>query len=304
MPGDPRHQPPLHAVLTDLVQAGRPSISFEFFPPKDDAAEAVLWQAIRRLEQVNPTFVSVTYGAGGSTRDRTSRITRQIAQTTTLTPMAHLTCVGSSRSQLRHIIGEYASGGVHNVMALRGDPPQGPDAPWTPHPEGLNHAVDLVRLVRELGRFSVGVAAFPQVHPASRSLDDDASVLAAKADAGANFAVTQFFFDPDDYFRLVERVAAHGCTIPLLPGIMPVTGVAQITRMARLSGAPLPPAMVSRLEGLADDPVAVRAAGIDIATQLCSTLLSGGAPGLHFYTLNRSTATLDVFGQLGLTAAR
>jgi methylenetetrahydrofolate reductase (NADPH) len=300
----PADQPDLQTVLTDRVQSGRPSVSFEFFPPKDDAAEAVLWQAIRRLEQVSPTFVSVTYGAGGSTRDRTSRITRQIAQTTTLTPMAHLTCVGSSRAELRTIIGEYASGGVRNVMALRGDPPEGPDAPWTPHPEGLNHAVDLVRLVRELGRFSVGVAAFPQVHPASESLDHDAWVLAAKADAGASFAVTQFFFDPDDYFRLVERAASHGCTIPILPGIMPVTGVAQITRMARLSGAPLPAAMVERLEALKDDPDAVRAAGIDIAARLCSDLLAGGAPGLHFYTLNRSTATLDVFGQLGLAALR
>jgi methylenetetrahydrofolate reductase (NADPH) len=304
MPGDPRHQPPLHAVLTDLVQAGRPSISFEFFPPKDDAAEAVLWQAIRRLEQVNPTFVSVTYGAGGSTRDRTSRITRQIAQTTTLTPMAHLTCVGSSRSQLRHIIGEYASGGVHNVMALRGDPPQGPDAPWTPHPEGLNYAVDLVRLVRELGRFSVGVAAFPQVHPASRSLDDDASVLAAKADAGANFAVTQFFFDPAAYFALVERVAALGCTIPVIPGIMPVTNIKQVQRFAELSGTPLPQAAVSRLEAVADDPAAVRRVGVELATELSARLLAGGAPGLHFYTLNRSTATLEVFADLGVTTAR
>jgi methylenetetrahydrofolate reductase (NADPH) len=303
-PGDRPGRPELAGTIAGLVADGRPSISFEFFPPKDDAAEAVLWQAVRRLEQLAPTFVSVTYGAGGSTRDRTSRITRQIAQTTTLTPMAHLTCVGASRAELRSVIGEYADGGVRNVMALRGDPPDGPGAPWTPHPEGLNYAVDLVRLVRELGRFSIGVAAFPQRHPASATVDDDARVLAMKAEAGAQFAVTQFFFDPDDYFRLVERVAALGCTIPVIPGIMPVTNVGQIRRFATLSGAPLPPALVARLEGLQDDPAAVRAAGIEIATELCATLLAGGAPGLHFYTLNRSTATLDVFGRLGLAAVR
>jgi methylenetetrahydrofolate reductase (NADPH) len=300
----PADQPDLATVLADLVDTGRTSVSFEFFPPKDDAAEAVLWQAIRRLEQVNPTFVSVTYGAGGSTRDRTSRITRQIAQTTTLTPMAHLTCVGASRADLRTVIGEYADGGVPNVMVIRGDPPEGPTAPWTPHPGGLNYAVELVRLVRELGRFSVGVGAFPQVHPASASADDDARILAMKADAGASFAITQMFFDADDYFRLVERAAAHGCTIPIIPGIMPITNVRQVSRFGDLSGRPVPAELIERFERLSGQPGAVRAAGVEEATRLSATLLSGGAPGLHFYTLNRSTATLDVFNQLGLTALR
>jgi methylenetetrahydrofolate reductase (NADPH) len=292
----------LHEQLQQLIVAGRPSISFEFFPPKDDVAEAVLWQAIRRLEPLSPTFVSVTYGAGGSSRDRTTRVTSRIAQDTTLTPMAHLTCVGASRAELRRVIAEYAAAGVRNVLAIRGDPPQGPRAPWTPHPGGLDYAVDLVRLVRELGRFSVGVAAFPDIHPASADLEADARVLAMKADAGAQFAITQMFFSEGAYFRLVERAAAHGCAIPIIPGIMPVTNVKQINRIAELSGVALPAAIVTRLHAVADDPAAVREVGVDVATELSERLLAGGAPGLHFITMNRSTATLDVFSALGLAA--
>jgi methylenetetrahydrofolate reductase (NADPH) len=298
----PEDSPALHEQLEELIEAGRPSISFEFFPPKDDAGEAVLWQAIRRLEPLNPSFVSVTYGAGGSSRDRTTRITQRIAQDTTLTPMAHLTCVGASRADLRRVVAEYADAGVRNVLAIRGDPKEGPRAPWTSHPGGLDYAVDLVRLVRGLGRFSVGVAAFPDVHPASTDLEADARVLAMKADAGAQFAITQMFFTEDDYFRLVERAAAHGSTIPIIPGIMPVTNVKQINRIAELSGVALPDSVVSRLHAVADDPTAVRAVGVEIATELSERLLAGGAPGLHFITMNRSTATLDVFSALGLTA--
>jgi len=292
----------LHEQLRELIEAGRPSISFEFFPPKDDAGEAILWEAIRRLEPLRPTFVSVTYGAGGSNRDRTTRITQRIAQDTTLTPMAHLTCVGASRAELRQVIAEYADAGVRNVLAIRGDPKEGPRAQWVSHPGGLDYAVELVRLVRELGRFSVGVAAFPDVHPASTDLDADARVLAMKADAGAQFAITQMFFTEDDYFRLVERAAAHGSTIPIIPGIMPVTNVKQINRIAELTGVVLPDRVVARLHAVADDPAAVRAVGVDIATELSDRLLAGGAPGLHFITMNRSTATLDVFSALGLTA--
>ncbi|MFI7589445.1 methylenetetrahydrofolate reductase [NAD(P)H] [Spongisporangium articulatum] len=302
--GDPTGSAPgsLPAALAELRATGRPSISFEFGPPRDDAAEAVFWQTIRVLEPLAPTFVSVTYGAGGSTRDRTVRITQQLAQTTTLTPVGHLTCVGASRSELRRVIGEYADAGVRNIMALRGDPKEGPRAPWTPHPDGLNYAVELVRLARELGSFGVGVAAFPDVHPASTDLDADARVLALKAEAGAQFAVTQFFFTPDDYFRLVDRVAALGCDIPILPGIMPVTSVKSIQRMAELSGADMPAQLIERLHAVADDPAAVRAVGVDVATELGSALLEGGAPGLHFYTMNRSTATLEVYERLGLAA--
>jgi methylenetetrahydrofolate reductase (NADPH) len=292
----------LHEQLGELIAVGRPSISFEFFPPKDDAAEAVLWQAIRRLEPLNPAFVSVTYGAGGSSRNRTTRITQRIAQDTTLTPMAHLTCVGASRAELRQVIGEYADAGVRNVLVIRGDPPAGPRAAWTPHPGGLDYAVELVELVRGLGNFSVGVAAFPDVHPASTDLDADARVLAMKADAGAQFAITQMFFTEDAYFRLVERVQAHGSTIPIIPGIMPVTNVKQINRIAELTGVALPATVRERLHAVADDPDAVREVGVEIATELSRRLLDGGAPGLHFITMNRSTATLDVFSGLGLAA--
>ncbi|MFN8078792.1 MAG: methylenetetrahydrofolate reductase [NAD(P)H] [Kineosporiaceae bacterium] len=290
------------ATLAPRLARGVRSFSFEFFPPKDDAAEAVLWEAIRRLEPLAPTFVSVTYGAGGSTRDRTARVTAAIAEQTTLTPMAHLTCVGASRAELRQMIGTYADAGVPAVMALRGDPPGGPGQPWHPHPEGLDHAEDLVRLVRELGSFDVGVAAFPDGHPESPDLDQDARVLRAKAEAGADFAITQFFFDPAAYFGLLDRLSALGCDLPVIPGIMPVTNLAQITRFAQLSGTPMPPAVIARLEAVAGDAAAVRAVGVELATELSAALLDGGAPGLHFYTLNRSTSTLEVFNQLGALA--
>ena len=292
---------PLHDTLQTLLASGQRSFSFEFFPPKDDTAEAVLWDAIRRLEPLRPTYVSVTYGAGGSTRERTTRIVEQIAEHTTLTPVAHLTCVGSSVGELRRVVADYAAAGIRNVLALRGDPPGGPAAPWERHPEGLNYASDLVTLVRSLGSFCIGVAAFPDVHPASESLEADARVLAMKADAGAQFAVTQFFFRPEPYFKLVERARAHGCEIPIIPGIMPVTNVKQIKRFAELSGAPMPAEVTDRLQAVADDPAAVRTVGVELATELSSALLDGGAPGLHFYTLNRSTATLEVFDRLGLT---
>ena len=291
---------PLHETMADLLADGQKSFSFEFFPPKDDAAEAVLWDAIRRLEPLAPTFVSVTYGAGGSTRDRTTRIVGRIAETTTLTPVAHLTCVDSSVAELRQVVAAFAAAGVRNVLALRGDPSGGPAAEWTRHPEGLNYATDLVRLVRELGNFCVGVAAFPDVHPASADLDQEARVLALKQQAGAQFAVTQFFFRAGAYFELVEKAREHGCDIPIIPGIMPVTNVKQIKRFAELSGAPMPASVTDRLEAVADDPAAVRRVGVELAAELCAELLEGGAPGLHFYTLNRSTATLEVFSRLGL----
>jgi methylenetetrahydrofolate reductase (NADPH) len=280
-----------------LEQEGT-SYSFEFFPPKDDAGEQTLWDAIRHLERVRPTFVSVTYGAGGSTRERTLRVTDRIARETTLTPMAHLTCVGSSVAELRQVVGEYAGAGIRNVLALRGDPPGGPGAPWAPHPEGLNHADELVALIRSLGSFTVGVAAFPDGHPESSGLDQDADVLVRKADAGAEFAVTQFVFDADSYVRLRDRVVARGRDLPIIPGLMPVTSFSQVRRMATMSGTPLPSAVVSRLEAVAEDPVAIREVGVQIATELSQRLLTEGAPGLHFYTMNRSLATLKVHANL------
>src|SRR6478609_9835672 len=287
-------------LIRDLLAKGRESFSFEFMPPKTEADERQLWRAIRTLERLHPTFVSVTYGAGGSTRDRTVRVTGRIARETTLTPMAHLTCVGTSVAQLRQVVGEYADAGVRNVLALRGDPPGGPGTAWTPHPEGLDHADELVSLVRSLGTFTVGVAAFPDQHPESESLEDDADVLVAKADAGAEFAVTQFVFDADSWVRLRDRVVARGRDLPIIPGLMPVTNVRQVARMAQLSGTPLPSAVVERLEAVAGDPAAVREVGVQVATELAQRLLAEGAPGLHFYTMNRSTATLEVYGNLGV----
>jgi methylenetetrahydrofolate reductase (NADPH) len=286
--------------LRELLLSGRRSFSFEFFPPKDDAGETVLWEAVRRLEPLAPTFVSVTYGAGGSTRDRTTRITAEIARTTTLTPVAHLTCVGASRSELRQVIGSYADAGVRTVLALRGDPPGGLSVPWTPSPDGLDHAVDLVRLIRAVSRFGVGVAAFPDGHPQSPDLDYDARILALKAQAGADFAITQFFFDAEAYFRMVERLRALDCDLPVIPGIMPITNRSQIARFAELSGAPLPRPVLDRLDKVTE-PDDVRRVGVEVATELSAGLLEGGAPGLHFYTLNRSTATLEIFADLGST---
>jgi methylenetetrahydrofolate reductase (NADPH) len=285
-------------TVRELIAAGERSFSFEFFPPKDEPGEQQLWKALRELETLNPTFVSVTYGAGGSTRDRTVAITERIAHETSMTPLAHLTCVGHSRETLRSVIGAYAGAGVRNVLALRGDPPGGPSAAFEAHPEGLHYAVELVRMVKELGDFCVGVAAFPEAHPSAESLDADARVLAEKAEAGADFAITQLFFRPQDYFGLVERVRALGVDIPIVPGIMPITNLAQIRRMAELSGAALPDEVVARVSRFEGDAAAVRAEGIALATELCDTLLEGGAPGLHFYTLNRSKATREIYAGL------
>lgn len=286
------------AGIGDLLASGERSFSFEFFPPKTEAGEAKLWQALRELEPLRPTFASITYGAGGTTRDRTVRITRRIAEETTLRPVGHLTCVGATRDELHQVVAQYADAGVTSILALRGDPEGGPGTPWVPTPGGLNHADELVEMVASLGSFSIGVAAWPEGHPEARDLDHDAEVLARKADAGAEFAITQFFFRASDYASLVARAAKHGCTMPILPGIMPVSDVAQIERFATLSGAAFPDEVAVRFAGIADDPVAVREMGVRVATELCEELLEMGAPGLHFYTLNSSTSTREIYDRL------
>lgn len=285
--------------IGDRIRSGERSFSFEFFPPKDEAGETQLWNAIRELESYGPTFVSVTYGAGGSTRDRTVDITRRIVEETSLLPMAHLTCVGHTKDELDEILTAYAGAGVTNVLALRGDPKEGPRAAWTPTEGGFQHAVELVQLVSSRGQFSVGVAAFPEGHPSAASLDHDAEVLVEKARAGAEFAVTQMFFDAKDYFALVERVRAHGVDMPILPGIMPILNLSAIAKQGELIGTSVPSHVVATFDGL-EEPAEIRANGIRLATELCRDLLEGGAPGLHFYTLNRSRATREIFEALEL----
>jgi methylenetetrahydrofolate reductase (NADPH) len=287
--------------IGDLIRHGERSFSFEFFPPKDDAGEEQLWQAIRELEPYRPTFVSVTYGAGGSTRDTTVRVTGRIAAETSLTPMGHLTCVGHTREELQGILAAYADAGVANVLALRGDPPDGPGTPWTATEGGFTYADELVALVKQTGGFSVGVAAFPEGHREAESLDHDVQVLLGKQRAGAEFAITDMFFRASDYFGLVDRGRAAGVEIPIVPGIMPILNLRQVTRMAELSGREVPAEVLDRLSVHEDDPAALRAEGIRMAAELCDELLEGGAPGLHFYTLNRSKATREIFAALNMS---
>ena len=251
------------------------------------------------LEPIAPDFISVTYGAGGTTRDRTIRITSEITQRTHIPTVAHLTCVGSTRDELIEILGRYQQAGIHNILALRGDPTGGPRAPWTPTPGGLNHADELVTLAAEVGGFTIGVAAFPDGHPASGvDFAEDIEVLLRKEKAGATFATTQFFFEAERWKALVDRLAARGSTLPIIAGILPVTNVNQLNRMAELSGVPIPTSIADRFAALKDSPEDIKKLGVEIATQLCEDLLAAGVPGLHFYTMNTSSATREIFAQI------
>jgi methylenetetrahydrofolate reductase (NADPH) len=285
--------------IGDLLAAGR-TLSFEFFPPKSDEAQRQLEKTIHELAPLRPSFVSVTYGAGGSTRDRTRDIVVDVNRTQPFPAMAHLTCSGHTRPQITDLLDEYAAGGVHNILALAGDPPTDGSDPGG----DFTYALELVDLVRRHpGDFSVGVAAHPELHP--RSAGDraaDRRHLATKL-AAADFGITQFFFVADDYLRMVDELDHLGCTTPVLPGIMPAVNVAGLVRMATMNGSVVPADLLARLEAVADDPDAVRDIGVEVATDLAARLLDAGAPGLHLYALNRSASVLRIVDALGLRPA-
>lgn len=280
--------------IIDLLAAGR-TFSFEFFPPKTDAAQLSLGRTIAELETLHPAFVSVTYGAGGSTRERTRDLVVWMRKETNISPMAHLTCVGHTRADIDAILDTYQAAGIENILALGGDPPTDPA---DVRPSDYAFALDLVDHLRDRGGFSIGVAAHPEGHPRSASRADDRRFLAEKL-RRADFGITQFFFDAEHYVRMIDELATLGVTKPIIPGIMPVTNRNQVQRMAELSGAVFPAWLAERLDGV-DDADEVRRIGVDAATELCAELLAAGAPGLHFYTLNRSTATREIYANLGL----
>lgn len=277
------------------------TFSFEFFPPKDADGENRLWRTMTSLETLAPDFISVTYGAGGSTRERTIRITSEITARTHIPTVAHLTCVGSTKEELSEILQHYHDAGINSILALRGDPVGGPTAPWISTPEGFTHSDELVELAAQRGDFTIGVAAFPDGHPASRgNSEQDITVLLRKEGLGATFATTQFFFTVSKWKELVDNLAARGSSMPVIPGILPVTNVRQLERMAELSGTPIPSSIRERFLKIEGDSEGVKALGIEIATKMCSQLLEAGAPGLHFYTMNSSTATREIYLNLGI----
>lgn len=284
------------ARIGDLLAAGR-TYSFEFFPPKTDAAQLSLGRTIAELEPLGPSFVSVTYGAGGSTRQRTRDVVTWVRRETPVTPMAHLTCQGHTHDEIAAIVDDYRSAGIENLLALGGDPPRDPAEA---RPSDYAFASDLLDDLAAAD-FSIGVAAHPEVHPRSTDRASDRDHLAAKL-RRADFAITQFFFEAEHYVRLMDELAERGVDKPVVPGIMPVTNTGAMLRMAAMNGTNVPTGLVSRLDGV-EDPAEIRRIGVDVATRLCAELLDAGAPGLHFYTLNRSTATREIYANLGLAPA-
>ena len=294
--------------IADIYAANRalerPTISFEFFPPKTPEAEETLFaRTLPRLRALGPHFISVTYGAGGSTRDKTLGIVARARRELGLEAMAHLTCVGASQTMLRGVLDEARALGIENILALRGDPPAG-ETEWRPAADGFCYAHELVQLVRAYGCFSVGVAGFPEGHISSGGdRQRDWAYLRAKVEAGAEFVLTQLFYDNRDYFEFAGYVQNRlGVTVPLVPGVLPILSTAQIKRFTALCGARLPAPLLARLEALGDDDEAVTQLGIEVATEQCRELLAGGAPGLHFYTLNRSRSVTAILENLGLAA--
>ena len=279
----------------------RMTVSVEFFPPKDEAGVSRLWAASSALEIISPDFISVTYGAGGSTRDRTIQITKEITQRTGRSTVAHLTCVGSTKSELIEILAQYKGAGIKTILALRGDPVGGPAAPWVTTPGGFDHSDQLVELAMAQGGFEVGVAAFPDSHPASSNdFNKDIDVLIRKEELGASFATTQFFFDSSKWQNLVSKLEARGSKLPVIAGILPVTNVKQLQRMAELGGTPIPANIAKIFSDIAEDADAVRKVGVELATKLCQELIGLNVPGIHFYTMNTADATLQICQNLGL----
>jgi len=277
---------------------GQPhTVSIELWPPRSPKAEASLEAALVELEALRPAFTSITYGAGGSTRERTHELVVRLQQEAKTVPMAHLVCAAHTRAELREILERYAAAGIENVLALRGDPPLESDEALPPGE--LTYAVELVRLAKEVADFCVAVAAHPQGHPDSLDREQDLDRLAEKLDL-ADFAITQFLFSAEDYLRLVDGLEERGCTKPVLPGVMPITNPRTVARMAEMAGAPVPQGVIERVAGAGGDPDEVRKLGVDIATELCDDLLASGAPGLHFYTMNQSAATIEVCANLGI----
>jgi methylenetetrahydrofolate reductase (NADPH) len=283
--------------IRDLLKRGSPSFSFEFFPPKDEAGFQALFETVGALKQLNPTFVSVTYGAGGSTRRKTIDLVTRIKHNLGLESMAHLTCVGASRDEVQTVVEELVANQMENVLALRGDPPKG-QTQFVPNPNGFQHANELVGFIRANYDLSIGAAAYPEKHPESPSRESDLTYLKAKVDAGADFLVTQLFFNNRDYFEFVERCHQIGIHLPIIPGIMPILNLPQIKRFTEMCGAHIPPELRKRIEHVQDDYQAVEKCGIEHATTQCQELLDQQAPGIHFYTLNRSKATWEIFQSL------
>jgi len=286
-----------------LANAAEPLISCEFFPPKTDKGEANLWRCLHELEAIQPAYISVTYGAGGSTRDRTRRIVCRIKDETGLSPVAHLTCVGANRDDLAALLDEYRQAGIENILALRGDPPEGMDH-FEATAGGFEHATDLIAFIRGRNGFSIGCATYPEGHPESKGgAADDIRYLKMKQDNGADAAVTQYFFNNDAFFRFLDMARAAGVTIPIIPGIMPITNFEQIVRFSAMCGAIIPDWLHEKVTPVQDDPDAVKKLGIELATEQCRELLDAGAPGLHFYTLNKSAATIAISRNLQVKKA-
>jgi methylenetetrahydrofolate reductase (NADPH) len=282
------------AKIHEQLAAGQ-TFSFEFFPPKSDEAQRTLEKTLGELEPLNPSYVSVTYGAGGTTRDKTREVVLHIHRNTSMTAMAHLSCIAHSRDELVEIVDDYRDEGIENILALAGDPPTDPDAASTE----LAYAVELVELVKERGEFSVGVAAHPELHPRSPDVDSDRLHLAEKLRV-ADFGITQFFFDADHYFRMADELAARSCSTPVLAGVMPFLTVPGVRRMAAMNNAAIPDWLSERLDAVDGDPQAVRDLGVEVSVALCERLLAGGVPGLHLYALNRSEAATEIVRTLGL----